>query len=83
MYLLFFLVLKLIYSGATTVADADVDDFLTAAKKTFGLGDLEHGEGPEPAKEVRVVFLRLLTVVRAIAFGDNVASSGLSLAKRE
>ena len=54
LYLLSFLVLKLLYSGATTVADDDVDDFVAAAEKTFGLRDLELH-----AQEVRVLFIRL------------------------
>ena len=54
--LLSFSVLKFIYLGSTTVALADVDDFMNAAEKTFGLRGLHRQDDQDHEGEVRRFF---------------------------
>ena len=58
--LLSFSVLKFIYLGSTTVALADVDDFMNAAEKTFGLRGLHRQDDQDHEGEVRRFFLLLI-----------------------
>ena len=57
LFILYSLVIKFIYFGSTTVAAADVDEFMNAAEKTFGLRGLQQRQDDQDQdREVWVKF---------------------------